>query len=223
MLNGLYGSDWNDPKTMATLQMAAGLMSGRNFGDSLGRGLGGYQAVMQNAEEAEARKSERAYTDLVRQMKLEEIKKAQEKERRSSEALRRAFSPVSNAEAIGLPGQLGPTQAKANMVGQPRQVDWQQLIIEGVDPELAKVLAEAPRLGQSKVDRSVKGIGPDGREYEYLVNQYGERVGDGYAQYRAPIEMNTGGRKALLDPYKLNEIAGFDVTTTPAERDAFLS
>ena len=74
MLNGLYGSDWNDPKTMATLQMAAGLMSGRNFGDSLGRGLGGYQAVMQNAEEAEARKSERAYNDLVRQMKLEEIK-----------------------------------------------------------------------------------------------------------------------------------------------------
>ena len=81
MLNGLYGSDWNDPKTMATLTMAAGLMSGRNFGDSLGRGLGGYQAVMQNADEAEARKSERAYNDLVRQMKLEEIKKAQEKER----------------------------------------------------------------------------------------------------------------------------------------------
>lgn len=40
---GLLGDSWDDPKTQAALNLAAGLLSGGNFGQALGRGLAGYQ------------------------------------------------------------------------------------------------------------------------------------------------------------------------------------
>ena len=43
---GLLGDTWGDPQTQAALSMAAGLLGGGNFGQALGRGLGGYQQSM---------------------------------------------------------------------------------------------------------------------------------------------------------------------------------
>ncbi len=40
---GLLGDSWDDPKTQAALNLAAGLLSGGNFGQALGKGLAGYQ------------------------------------------------------------------------------------------------------------------------------------------------------------------------------------
>ena len=45
-MKGLFGTDWNDPRTMATLQLAGGLLGGGNFGQALSRGLLGYQQTM---------------------------------------------------------------------------------------------------------------------------------------------------------------------------------
>ncbi|MEN9384619.1 MAG: hypothetical protein RL323_1762, partial [Pseudomonadota bacterium] len=63
---GLLGDSWEDPRTQATLQLAAGLLGGGNFGQALGRGLEGYQGTMTAAkrqamidEEMTRRKQER--------------------------------------------------------------------------------------------------------------------------------------------------------------------
>ena len=34
---GLLGDSWDDPKTQAALNLAAGLLSGGNFGQALGK------------------------------------------------------------------------------------------------------------------------------------------------------------------------------------------
>ena len=48
---GLLGDSWEDPKTMAALMGAAGLLGGGNIGQALGRGVGGYAQMMQQAQE----------------------------------------------------------------------------------------------------------------------------------------------------------------------------
>ena len=53
---GLLGDSWDDPKSMAVMQLAAGLLGGGNFGQALGRGLGGYQQTMSAAKDAERQK-----------------------------------------------------------------------------------------------------------------------------------------------------------------------
>lgn len=54
---GLLGDTWGDPQTQAALSMAAGLLGGGNFGQALGRGLGGYQQSMAAANEAKLRQA----------------------------------------------------------------------------------------------------------------------------------------------------------------------
>jgi hypothetical protein len=50
---GLLGDGWDDPKTLATLQLAGGLLSPGSFGQGLSRGLAGYQGALTSAKELE--------------------------------------------------------------------------------------------------------------------------------------------------------------------------
>ena len=57
---GLLGDTWGDPQTQAALAMAAGLLGGGNFGQALGRGLGGYQQSMAAGREQKIQDEELA-------------------------------------------------------------------------------------------------------------------------------------------------------------------
>ena len=63
--------------------------------------------------------------------------------------------------------------------------------------------------------RTVKGMGPDGREFEYQVDEFGQRVGEGLAQYRAPISVNQGNRTTFADPYNLKPMGAFQTFQSP--------
>lgn len=200
----------DDPKTMAVMNLAAGLLGGGNFGQALGRGLGGYQETMANAKKT-------ALMDEQMQWQRDEHTRLREENKRKQNLqslIQSQFSPVSGPQAIGMDAS-GPTLEKAAMIGQRKPVDYQALIAAGATPEMVKALAEAPNLGRSKVARTVKGIGHDGREYEYQFDEYGQKVGDGMAQFRAPIMQDLGGKVQALDAYNLNPLAQFDKTMTP--------
>ena len=98
-------------------------------------------------------------------------------------------------------------------------MDWQQVMAAGMaagfTPEQIKAVAEAQNLGRQRVARTVKGMGPDGREYEYQVDDYGQRVGDGLAQYRAPVQVNQGNKTTFVDPYSLKEQGSFKTFQSP--------
>lgn len=215
---GLLGEGWDDPKSTAILQMASGLMSTRNPGMALSRGIQGYQQAMNDAEERKWTKQEREYLLSERKRKEQEALDAQMRSSKIRGLLSDAFSPVSSSQAIGLDG-AGPTAEKASLIGQQKPVNYQQLAAQivsmGGDPSALKTIAESANYGRNKVARTVKGMGPDGREYEYQVDDFGQKVGDGLAQYRAPIMQDLGGKVAALDPYKLTPVTQFHKSMSP--------
>ena len=114
---GLLGDSWDDPKTQAALNLAAGLLSGGNFGQALGRGLAGYSDTLQNSErmgllkqqtEAQATENElrkaqvaKALKDQARQTQIEEL---------AQQFYRPGASAASNALGVAAGvGQAGPT------------------------------------------------------------------------------------------------------------------
>lgn len=214
----LLGTSWDDPKTLAILNLAGGLMSNRNAGQGLMQGLQGYQQTLANAEESKWRNSEREYLLAERQRKQREEQEAQQRQAAIKGLLSDAFLPINSSQAIGLDAS-GPTPEKASLIGQQKPVNYQQLATQiigmGGDPSILKTIAESGNYGKSKVARTVKGMGPDGKEYEYQVDDYGQRVGDGLAQYRAPLMQDLGGQVAALDPYSLQAMAQFKKTMSP--------
>lgn len=107
---GLLGESFDDPKTMAVMQMAAGLLGGGNFGQALGRGLGGYQQTMSAAKDAERQKLS---DEMLREQfgwKRDEVAR----EKAGSEAMREMIGRIDPR----LQGMNGPT---ADF--KPREVD----------------------------------------------------------------------------------------------------
>ena len=74
---GLLGDSWDDPKSMATMQLVAGLLSPGSFGQGLGKGLAGYQGALmgsadlkQKAQTLEIEKQQLAMQQLQMQMAI---------------------------------------------------------------------------------------------------------------------------------------------------------
>jgi hypothetical protein len=203
---------------MATFQMAAGLLGGGNFGQAAARGLSAYSDTMGEATKAAAIKEERDYIKQQRELAAAKAQREESERLRIQQVLRGALGGATPQQAMGMGGQLGPTQARADTIGQRQPIDANSLLAQGVPFEQVKQLFEAQNLGRSKVARTIKGMGPDGREMEYQVDEFGQRVGDGMAQYRAPLSVNQGDRQTFVDPYSLKPQGSFGINETPDGR-----
>lgn len=191
---GLLGTDWDDPKSLATMQLAAGLLTPGSFGQAASRGLMGYQASLGAAED---RATQKAY----REAQMAQLRSAAEQRMAQVEQARR---------------QLAIRQQIAADIANGQTPNWQGYMLAGLDPKDAAELASAPNLGKTKVARTVKGMGPDGKEYEYQVDEFGNRVGEGMAQYKAPLQTDAGGRVVFSSPYAPGvPIATVGKTMTP--------
>ena len=104
---GLLGTSWGDPKTLATLQMAAGLLGGGNFGQAAARGLSAYSDTMSEANKAAMLKEERDYIKQQREMKAEQekLKAERDLQRIEVEAKQKVASARAEAEALALQRQ----------------------------------------------------------------------------------------------------------------------
>lgn len=180
---GLLGDSWDDPRTMATLQMAAGLLGGGNFGQALGRGLSGYTQSMSAAEEAKWMKEQQDW-------KRQEMEQAKQRQAAQQAFLQR-MNPQAQATQQALLGGGGPTQANAaniKPVDPHRQMLWDAAnsgVISAGD-YLTQVMPKASdpfTLGEGQVrydgNGKVVAQGPekteakpaDQRMYEYAVTQ----------------------------------------------------
>lgn len=233
LLDNFFGNGFEDPRTAAVLQLAAGLQSGRTLGQGLTQGAIGYNSTLANAraqaQAQQALKTQQALQQQLIQAQIGETNaqtqqrqaQAAEAERRAAEQqrqmqlLQRAFSPVTPIQANQASGVTGPRPEALASVGQQAPVNYQQLIAQGLPPELVKSLADAANFGRSKVARTIKGMGPDGREFEYQVDEFGNRIGEGLAQYRAPITVNQGNRTTFADPYNLKPMGAFQTFQSP--------
>lgn len=196
---GLLGEGWDDPRSMATMQLAAGLLGGGNFGQALGRGLSGYNDHMNTAQQMAQMKQIRDLQIGEYQRKIKKEDEADARSQAIQAEIKRQFTPVSGVQAIGMDSS-GPTVAKANMIGQRQQVDYQRLLAMGVQPELVKALAEAPNLGRSEVTRVEETTDAQGRPVKKQFTKYGDQVGGDLGVWKDQQVINFGGAQYTRDP-----------------------
>lgn len=213
------------PEGQGLLSAAAGAMAGARSGqpwNTAGRGLlagvagyGGALDRQQQEQQLGLLAKDRAQMQEMRDLQMGQMRRESEQKAQQDKLVADAFTPITGTNVNQRTGLTGPTMEASQYIGTQPPVNYQQLIALGVPPERAKALAESQNYGRSKVARTVKGMGLDGREYEYQVDEFGARVGDGLAQYRAPIQADSGGAVQFLDPYKLTNVATLDKTLSP--------
>lgn len=204
------------------------------FGERMMGALGTVDQMRQQKEAKAIAEQDRALRRQLIDSQIAETS-AQAEERRAK-ALRDAAALKREQDFLGAlaprrepaaPGQIGSgsfgvvdTGGLPDMPAEmPR--NWSALAIQFPDKiDTLEKLARANTFGASKVARTIKGMGPDGKEYEYQVDEFGKPVGQGFAQFRAPIQVNQGDRTTFADPYTLQPRGSMPMNMSPAERDA---
>ena len=98
--------------------------------------------------------------------------------------------------------------------------DVQRALQHGFDPDEIQKLAGLSNVGRAKVARTVDGVDENGRPVTYQVDEFGQRVGDGIGQWKAPLQVNRGDRVDFVSPVTMQQQGSFGVNMSPSERDA---
>lgn len=205
--------------------LSAGMPSNIPMGQRLGQVMqqqDQFAQAQQQAKQAEMQQKlmQSQMEDRNAQTQMRQAQMAAEQ--RKQQALPDLFAG-GQPEGSGMPqgsmqgamqgAQQDPQSQQGSM--QPGSLNWRRALSAGYSPDEIQKLAGLQNIGRQKVARTVKGMGPDGREYEYQVDEFGQRVGDGVAQFRAPIMQDLGGKVVALDPYTLQQQQALSKSMTP--------
>jgi hypothetical protein len=241
-MNGLF-EFLKTPTGQGLIAAGFGGLAGARRGtplNNIGRaglaGLTGYASALdrtaqeqQAAEQAELRKLQVQQTregllTAQQQRELAAQRARQEEERRKLIPTlfqgRQTGGDVVAPEMGGIPMfSQGSTMTPVQTVGRDK-FDVQRALEAGFTPEEIEKYAKIENVGKPRVARTVKKMGQDGREYEVQLDEFGQEVGSPFAQFRAPLQIDAGGRVVFADPYTRQEIGGIGKTMSPGERDA---
>lgn len=157
-----------------------------------------------------------AQQDAWKQSQMDnQLMQAQLDDRTMQTQARQAQQAAALRKQQAIPSLFSQSGAQGGASGGVGGFNVQAAIAAGFDPEEIQKYAALQNIGKQKVARTVKGMGADGREYEYQVDEFGQRVGDGMAQFRAPIMQDLGGKVVALDPYSLQQQQVFGKSMTP--------
>lgn len=122
LLDGIVGSSLDDPRTMATMQLAQGLLSSPRAMQGLSGGLLGYGQVMQQAKQQQMAQQMQALQMQQHQMALQQAQRAMQRQN-AMEALPeqfmgRAIKPdTMDNRDVGQPGEQRMQQGPFDMAG----------------------------------------------------------------------------------------------------------
>ena len=174
---GLLGDSFDDPRSQAVFSLAAGLLGGGNFGQALGRGLGGYQQVMGAAKDAERQAKADSMVEEQLQWKRDERTRAQAAQQQ------RQMDIGKLQEAMG-----------------SGQVTGQDLLKLGVPMDLIKEAMTIKDMGLPEIARTIEQEGPNGSKIIQGYDKRGNPVGQGAQGYTAPVQVNLGDRIGFMKP-----------------------
>ncbi len=200
-----------------------------SFGQRL---QGGLLAAKAQQQEAEDRAMKRRFADAqIEDFQSQAIQRRALAQKAAADEMKmRAEQERQQRIMQGLPGlyrQGSPGTADVNSAlppdlqigAQPPQrggFDLQGAMRLGItDPGELTKLAGLTDLGRPEVARTIKGMGADGREYETQYDKFGQQVGQGAPQYRAPLSVNQGDRTTYLDPYTLKPQTSMQTFQSP--------
>ncbi len=126
-----------------------------------------------------------------------------------------AAAKARAAQQAAIPGLFG-----AGAEGGVSGFDVRRAIELGMDPEAIQKWAEVTNVGRQKVARTVDGTDEQGRPVTYQVDDFGQRVGEGIGQWKAPLTINQGDRTTLLNPATMQTMGSLGINMSPSDRDA---
>lgn len=227
---GLLGDSWDDPRTMATLQLAAGLLGGGGFGKAASRGLSGYQQTMAAAQQEAMEKQKLAMAEKLqaaqiaeyraqaqqRQMQAMKLQQDQQRAQQFQGDLSASMAGASPADALRAGG--GPTVGNAALIGQRSPINWQALAMKYPDQaDAIKKMAEAANYGKSEVARTVDTTDDAGRPVTQQFDKFGSPIGGKLAKFVEAKIADTGGKLIGYDPVTGEPKYTFGKTMTPGE------
>lgn len=126
-----------------------------------------------------------------------------------------AAAKARAAQQAAIPGLFG-----AGAEGGVSGFDVRRAIELGMDPEAIQKWAEVTNVGRQKVARTVDGTDEQGRPVTYQLDDFGQRVGEGIGQWKAPLTINQGDRTTLLNPATMQTMGSLGINMSPSDRDA---
>jgi hypothetical protein len=180
-----------------------------------------------------------AAQDQAKQLALDSAWQQQARERQQKEwdAKDAAAAQAAKVQAA-IPGLFGKTtQGSVSIpeiggvpfVSQGAQVtepsmrsggfNVQEALRLGLTPKQIQEYADLENVGRQEVARTVEGM-ENGRPVTLQYDKYGQPVGRGVEQWKAPVQVNRGDRVDFVSPVTLQQQGSFGINMSPSERDA---
>ena len=167
------------------------------------QGMAGLMGLLASQDEAARMKADTAW------------RQEQANRQRQEWEMKDAAAKAQAAQRAAIPSLFTPGDG-----GGVGGFDVQRALQLGVDPDEIQKLAALSNVGRAKVARTVEGVDETGRPVTYQVDEFGQRVGDGIGQWKAPMLINQGDRQTLFDPASRQTVGSLGINMSAAERDA---
>lgn len=212
--------DFNDPGTRMGLGLLALGQMPRN------QGFQGLMGLMASQDDAARMKAD---TEWKQEKANRERQEWQAQDAAAQQAARvQAAIPglfgVTTQGSVSIPEQDGvPFVSQGVKVDQPsmrtRGFDVQRALELQMTPEQIQKYYELSNIGRQEVARTVEGM-ENGRPVTLQYDKYGQPVGRGVEQWKAPVQVNRGDRVDFVSPVTMQQQGTFGINMSPSERDA---
>jgi hypothetical protein len=214
---GLLGGLFNDPGARIGLSLlAASSPKLRGLGD-----------VINNFDRQQAYQQEAAWMKTVRDRKTKEWGRedaAAERAAQVQAAIPGLFGTTTQG-SVSTPSVGGiPFFSQGTNVDRPSMktggFNVQEALRLGMTPRQIQEFAELENVGRQEVARTLETTDQTGRPITIQLDKFGNRIGDGMNQWKAPMVVNQGDRQTFFDPATRQTVGSLGINMSQAERDA---
>lgn len=144
---------------------------------------------------------------------------------RKTQAMAEQRKQQALPDMFGQGGMGAPQGGDAPTAGpqgsmQPGSLNWMRGLQAGYKPEELMKLAELQNIGRQEVARTIETTDAQGRPITVQLDKFGNRIGEGMGQWKAPMVVNQGDRQTFFDPATRQTVGSLGINMSQSERDA---
>lgn len=186
----------------------------------------GLLSLMNSMDVAEQRKAESAWANTQRDRQQKEWAAkdaAAQRDAQIQAAIPGLFGKTTQG-SVSIPEVNGvPFVSQGAQVTQPSMrsggFNVQEAVRLGLTPKQIQEYSDLENVGRQEVARTVEGM-ENGRPVTLQYDKFGQPIGRGVEQWKAPVSVNQGDRTTFVDAVTLQPRSSFGVNMSAAERDA---
>ena len=186
----------------------------------------GLLSLMNSMDVAEQRKAESAWANTQRERQQKEWAAKDAEAQRDAQiqaAIPGLFGKTTQG-SVSIPEVNGvPFVSQGAQVTQPSMrsggFNVQEAVRLGLTPKQIQEYADLDNIGRQEVARTVEGM-ENGRPVTFQYDKFGQPIGRGVEQWKAPVQVNRGDRVDFVSPVTMQQQGSFGVNMSPSERDA---